>query len=182
MPVMQAQPFVDYYELFECSPNASVATIERLFRHLAKAHHPDVAENGDPKTFAAYVDVFHILKDPKRRAEYDQVYQVHKGKSSASKSSESATMNDTDERTKILACLYTHRRNNMKLPGLSQFKIAEKTECTEAAVEFHMWYFMQKGWVQREESGVLSITALGIDRIDELNMMLSQDGRKRIEA
>ncbi len=179
---MLAQPFVDYYELIECSPNASMATIERLFRHLAKAYHPDVAEQGDAKKFATFVEVFHVLKDPTRRAEYDKLYQIQKEKSQAVQKSESATMSDTDERTKILSCLYTHRRNNMKLPGLSQFKIAEKTDCPESAVEFHMWYFMQKGWVQREESGVLSITALGIDRIDEVNMMLSQDGRRRIEA
>jgi predicted transcriptional regulator len=70
----------------------------------------------------------------------------------------------------------------MKQPGLSQFKISEQTGCPESAVEFHMWYFMQKGWVQREESGVLSITALGIDRIDEVNISLSQNGRRRIEA
>lgn len=180
--IKPAPPFVDYYELLECSPNASPATIERLFRHLAKKSHPDVAEPGDPKKFAQFVEVFHVLKDPVRRAEYDKLYQAHKGKSTERQLAESATMCDTDERTKILAALYTHRRNNMKHPGLSQNKLSEQTQCPESAVEFHLWYFMQKGWVQREESGVLSITALGIDRIDEINLALSQSGQRRIEA
>jgi predicted transcriptional regulator len=47
--------------------------------------------------------------------------------------------------------------------------------CDEQAIEFHLWYFLQKGWVQREESGVLSITASGVDRIDEINLARSQN-------
>jgi hypothetical protein len=37
--------FVDYYELLEVSSNASTATVERIFRYLAKPHHPDSSEH-----------------------------------------------------------------------------------------------------------------------------------------
>jgi hypothetical protein len=33
-------------------------------------------------------------------------------------------------------------------------------------VGFHIWYFKERGWITREESGVLSITADGVDKIE----------------
>ena len=56
--------FVDYYELLEASPNASVATIERAFRYLAKHHHPDSSEHGDIKVFTQLVEAYETLTDP----------------------------------------------------------------------------------------------------------------------
>jgi curved DNA-binding protein CbpA len=185
---MKTPAFVDYYEVLECSPNASLATIERLFRHLAKELHPDASENADPKKFAEVVEIFQTLKDPGKRAAYDRKYRQHKEAPESASQSESAgqrkssSMNDTEERTKILTALYNRRRNNMKHPGLSQGTLAEQTQCVDSVIEFHLWYFMQKGWVMREESGVLSITALGIDRIDEINLAASQESHLRIQA
>jgi curved DNA-binding protein len=34
-------PFVAYYETLQLSPNADQATIERVYRLLAKKYHPD---------------------------------------------------------------------------------------------------------------------------------------------
>ena len=38
---MSGEAFVDYYELLQVSANADEDTIHRVFRHLAKKHHPD---------------------------------------------------------------------------------------------------------------------------------------------
>ena len=43
--------FVDYYELLQVSPNADEDTIQRVFRHLAKKHHPDASEQDDSQLF-----------------------------------------------------------------------------------------------------------------------------------
>ena len=61
---MSNQPFVDYYEIFEASPNASSETIERLFRYLAKHMHPDAGAGGDIQKFSELVEAYHALKDP----------------------------------------------------------------------------------------------------------------------
>ncbi|HYY05797.1 MAG TPA: J domain-containing protein, partial [Candidatus Limnocylindria bacterium] len=37
---VEGTPFVDYYELLQVSPNADDETIHRVFRLLAKKHHP----------------------------------------------------------------------------------------------------------------------------------------------
>jgi curved DNA-binding protein CbpA len=179
---MQAKSFVDYYELFECSPNASMATIERLFRHLAKEYHPDVADRADAKKFSELVEVFRVLNDPEKRAAYDRQLKSHRETAIDKEKPESGTGNDTEERKRILGALSNRRRNNMKNPGLPQSALAELLNCDEKVIEFHLWYFMQKGWVQREESGLLSITANGIDRIDEMNITMNQKGSLKIEV
>jgi curved DNA-binding protein len=176
---MQTKPFVDYYEFLECSPNASLATIERLFRHLAREYHTAASESGDASKLEEVMEIFQTLKDPQQRAEYDREYWQQRDKKQGQDQPDLAITNDTDERTMILSALYARRRNNMKTPGLSQGTIASLTGCDESVTEFHLWYFMQKGWIMREESGVVSITALGIDRIDEINLALKQNGRFR---
>lgn len=178
---MQTQTFVDYYELLECSPNARLETIEQLFRHLAKEFHPVAGERGDAKKFGEIVQIFQTLQDPQKRAEYDREYRRQKEACVETREAivpgESSSMKDTDERFRILTVLYNRRRNNMKHPGQSPSSLAEMTGCADTVIDFHIWYFMQKGWVMREESGVVSITALGVDRIDEMNLALTQKNR-----
>jgi hypothetical protein len=51
------EAFVDYYELLQVSPNADEETIQRVFRHLAKKHHPDASTQGDPEHFNRLLEV-----------------------------------------------------------------------------------------------------------------------------
>jgi hypothetical protein len=37
--------------------------------------------------------------------------------------------------------------------------------CPAQHLEFHIWYLLEKGWIGRMESGLLSITAQGVDRV-----------------
>ena len=41
---MTEDPFVDYYDLLQLSPNADEDPIDRVFRRLAKKCHPDIGE------------------------------------------------------------------------------------------------------------------------------------------
>jgi curved DNA-binding protein len=163
-------PFIDYYKLLNCSPDASLLTIEQLFRQLIDEYSANAADEEQKKFLSSVVEGFQILRDPQRRIEYDDQYHKQTQKHQADCRTACSTMNDTEERARVLSVLYARRRNNMKHPGLSSSSVAEISRCSENAIEFHLWYFMQKGWVQREESGVLSITALGVDRIDEINL------------
>jgi curved DNA-binding protein len=167
---MSDQPFVDYYELLEASPNASEQTIERLFRLLAKDIHPDAQGTGDAQKFTELVEAYHTLKDPPTRTEYDiEYYRQRKIDQELVHESASADT-DTMERHKMLSLFYARRRQDMKSPGLAGTTVETLMGASREVVEFHLWYFMKKGWVGREEGGTISITAEGVDRIDEMNL------------
>src|SRR5262249_2245356 len=70
-PTVSTEAFVDYYELLQLSPHADDDTIHRVFRHLAKRHHPDAQAGGDPERFKRLLDAYKVLSDPALRATYD---------------------------------------------------------------------------------------------------------------
>ena len=62
----------DHYKTLGVSSNASDEEIKRAFRKLARKYHPDVAS--DPKSEIKFKEVneaYDTLKDPEKRAEYD---------------------------------------------------------------------------------------------------------------
>lgn len=62
----------DHYKTLGVARDASDEDIKRAFRKLARKYHPDVAS--DPQSEAMFKDVneaYDVLKDPGKRAEYD---------------------------------------------------------------------------------------------------------------
>lgn len=180
-----APPFVDYYQLLACSPEDSLQTIENAFQQLASEFNPDTASPETKQRLSTLIQGYQVLRDPQRRREFDREYKSRRlppetapsehhsrGRLQPDPEAVSSTINDTEDRKRILEVLCARRRTNMKSPGLPLSTVVDLSGCDEQAIEFHLWYFMQKGWVQREESGVLSITATGVDRIDEINLSL----------
>jgi hypothetical protein len=45
-------------------------------------------------------------------------------------------------------------------------------------LEFHLWYLREKGYAERLENGLFSITAAGVDRIIELQNRLARRRRR----
>jgi hypothetical protein len=43
-----------------------------------------------------------------------------------------------------------------------------------------VWYLKEKGWIQLTENGLLVITALGVDQVEQIHLRL--DPRRLIEA
>jgi len=146
------QEFIDYYETLESSCNASFETIERTFRFLAKRFHPDCSEQGDRSRFTEIVEAYETLRDPEKRAAYDAKFESHK--------------NEAADRHRILTLLYAQRRRNMTSPGIGISSLEEMAGIPMDVLEFHMWFFREKGWICREESGTLSISAAGVDKIE----------------
>jgi len=65
---------IDFYELLECERTADGATIKSSYRRLAMVHHPD-RNPGNPEAetkFKAISEAYDCLKDPQKRAAYDQ--------------------------------------------------------------------------------------------------------------
>lgn len=158
--------FVDHYETLEASCNASFETIERVFRFLAKRYHPDCSESGDGEHFAKIVSAYETLRDPERRAAYDATREAEKNERSAIVREAGHASTDTADRHHILTLLYAQRRRDMRKPGIGISTLEYMLEMPQEVLEFHIWYFREKGWINREESGTLAITALGVDKIE----------------
>lgn len=167
---MSSEEFVDHYEILEISPNASSTTVERVFRFLAKKHHPDVSDQNDVVYFTQLVEAFDTLRDSQRRAAFDARYEQQKQSNAELKETASNSSDDTIQRFELLSLLYAQRKRNFKQPGIGIGTIETLVKFPAETVNFHLWYFREKGWVGREESGQFSITAGGIDQVDSMNI------------
>ena len=68
--------FKDYYKVLDVSRGASADEIKKAFRKLARKYHPDINTGSDAEaTFKDVNEAYEVLKDPQRRAAYDQLGQ-----------------------------------------------------------------------------------------------------------
>lgn len=66
--------FKDYYEILGVEPGAGEAEIKTAYRRLARKYHPDVSkEAGAEEKFKAVNEAYEALRDPEKRAAYDQL-------------------------------------------------------------------------------------------------------------
>ena len=156
--------FQDYYELLELSPNANPETIERTYRYLATKVHPDAG--GDKAKFGLLVKAFETLKDPVRRAEYDKKLFERKQLHSNLVEHASQAGRDTIDRHKLLCLYYAQRRQDPKHPALGAVTVETLMKCGPEVLDFHIWYFREKGWIKRADNGGFAITAEGVDRVE----------------
>jgi curved DNA-binding protein len=66
--------YKDYYEILGVGRNATQDQIKTAYRKLARKHHPDVSDSPDAdRRFKEIGEAYEVLKDPERRAAYDQL-------------------------------------------------------------------------------------------------------------
>ncbi len=66
--------FKDYYEILGASRTATQAEIQKAYRKLARKYHPDVNKDpGAEEKFKELNEAHEVLKDPEKRAKYDQL-------------------------------------------------------------------------------------------------------------
>jgi curved DNA-binding protein len=66
--------FKDYYEIMGLKRDATQDEIKRAYRKLARKYHPDVSKETDAEArFKEVGEAYEVLKDPEKRAAYDQL-------------------------------------------------------------------------------------------------------------
>jgi curved DNA-binding protein len=71
--------YKDYYKVLGVPQDADAAAIKKAFRSLARKYHPD-ANPDDPTAedrFKEINEAYEVLKDPEKRAKYDQIGQSY---------------------------------------------------------------------------------------------------------
>lgn len=66
--------FKDYYAILGVDEKADAKEIKSAYRKLARKYHPDVSKEADAgERFKELGEAYEVLKDPEKRAEYDQL-------------------------------------------------------------------------------------------------------------
>jgi curved DNA-binding protein len=66
--------FKDYYSIMGVARDATQDEIKRAYRKLARKYHPDVSKEADAEArFKELGEAYEVLKDPEKRAAYDQL-------------------------------------------------------------------------------------------------------------
>ncbi|HAU3890232.1 TPA: DnaJ domain-containing protein [Legionella pneumophila] len=69
----------DYYKIMGVSQDASDKDIKMAYRKLARKYHPDISKEPDAEErFKEMAEAYEVLKDPKKRSEYDQYLKYKK--------------------------------------------------------------------------------------------------------
>jgi curved DNA-binding protein CbpA len=161
---------VDHYETLQISPNADAETVQRVFRLLAQRFHPDNKETGNPSRFRALQEAYAILSVPEKRAQYDvnhQALRQARWRFVANAAADTDVEQEQQLRGTLLEILYARRRAEPGNPALSQFELSQLTGRPREHLEFTIWYLTQRKYVTRDDSSSLTITADGVDYIEQ---------------
>ena len=72
--------YKDYYQILGLERTATAAQIKAAYRKLAHKYHPDVSKDpAGEERFKEVAEAYATLKDPEKRAEYDQLGQRRPG-------------------------------------------------------------------------------------------------------
>jgi len=175
-----ANGFRDHYETLQLSPNAAAETISRVYRILVKRYHPDNPDTGDAERFNEILEAYRVLSDPEKRSAYDVIHSQNRALELKIFEDASATEGfEGDSRIidGILSILYVARRRDAERGGMGVVQLERFLACPAEHLEFHVWYLLEKNWIQKLPNGMLAITVAGVDRMIEQNALVLRRDR-----
>jgi curved DNA-binding protein CbpA len=162
--------FVDHYETLQISPNARAETVQRVYRLLAQMYHPDNKETGDLDSFNAVLEAYRVLSDPEARAAYDVEHRTVSGlrwKIFDQSTSVSGVDGEKRKRTGILSLLYNKRMHEPHQPAIGVVEFEQLLGCPREHLELSLWYLRESGRIQRSDNGRYTITAKGLEYLED---------------
>ncbi len=161
----------DYYEILQISPSAEPETIHRVYRLLAQRFHPDNQDSGNDSRFRQLTEAYQTISDPARRAEYDVAYvQRQKNRWKLVETASDADNDFNAEqslRLTMLEVLYTRRRMEPGNPTMTPLDLEALIGRPREHLEFTTWYLLQRKLVTRSDNSALTITAEGVDYLEQ---------------
>jgi curved DNA-binding protein len=164
--------FIDYYDALGVGPDCSPKALEKAYRDRAKLYHPDHSGSADVSKFKEVVEAYKALRHPDERARYDAAYFANERPEAAESppagegaGEEKAALDDAEAHSRMLLQLYKQRRERAQDAGVPEFAILDALGCSEAHLEFHLWYLRAKGFIERNEQGMYAITIEGVDHV-----------------
>ena len=111
------------------------------------------------------------LSNPEKRAQYDATNQKRKKDRWRLVSAGAQTENDFEMeqvvRLTVLEALYTKRRVDPQNPGIYLVELERMIGRPREHLEFTFWYLAQKKFVTRDDQSKLTITADGVDYVEQ---------------
>ncbi len=174
----QKEPFVDYYEVLQLSPNADLETIHRVYRALAQRYHPDNRESGDEEKFKLLLKAYRVLSDPEQRRAYDIEHKAAEPRRPKvldwPKRPPDVNV-EKNKRRKLLSLLYLKRISDPEQPSLTTLEMEEMLGITREQLQFSLWYLRESGWIVRGDNGRHFITAKGVDQAESEGVLQFRD-------
>jgi curved DNA-binding protein CbpA len=169
---LNAPPEIDYYEFLQISSKAELPTIHRIYRFLASRFHPDNPETGDPEKFLLLNRAFDVLSDPDRRALYDASREAAHSDTRPFPIFELSEFvngieGEVNRRLGVLSLLYNQRRTNSENPKVSLYDLERRMGWPREYLDFTTWYLRSKGYITREDNSDFTLTALGVDYVEQ---------------
>jgi hypothetical protein len=164
-----SESFVDYYELLQISTNAEPDTIHRVFRIMAARYHPDNKETGNNDRFLLLTKAYAVLSDPARRASYDERHRDRRAQPLpvfGLKEFAEGLEGEVNRRLGILSLLYTRRRTNPEIPGISLLELETVMSFPREHLEFAIWFLREKQYIRPGDHSDYVISATGVEYLE----------------
>ncbi len=143
---------------------------------------PDVRRALSRKASQSHQSISHVVNEALRGALADDPAPLKPAHDRAARKhlefADGTSSFESDRSTveNILWLLYVSRRRNLNGGGLGGIQIEQELGCPATYLEFHLWYLLEKGWIQRLDNGLLAITIAGVDKvIEQDNIILGHD-------
>lgn len=149
-----------------------------MYRLLAKRYHPDNGTSGDSERFRALRESYDVLSDPEARAAFDVRYDDEKTIQWQIFDQGTALGNRADDERifhGVLSILCVARRRDPENGGLGTLQMERMLGVPQEHLRFPLWYLKQRKLIEIMDSGLIAITADGVDRLGSKDLSLPEN-------